>query len=106
MLYPAHADTYALPTREEGLHSKAARAARYCWVITHPDSMEAMSGFVRRGCALCGLPTGNWCDACESRGTFPICSECESDVADGKLACPQCVAVQAGAPLPVIYYQA
>jgi len=108
MLYPTHAATYAIPSRQEALHSKAARAARYCWVITHPDSSEAMTdwAFIRPGCALCGIPTGNWCDTCETLGAFPICSDCERDIEDGALACPRCLAVRTGAPLPVIHYQA
>ena len=88
-------DTFSIPSREERLASKAARAAYWAFTLhqyyaTQAD-LEQFEWYPMAPCNACGVNTGNWCDDCEIAGTryytydsecrhgSPLCSACESE---------------------------
>jgi hypothetical protein len=90
--------SFALPTREERLVSRAARAAYWAFTIEHYYATQhdlagtsALQWYLSAPCNACGCNTGNWCDNCENNNVHhyaydsgcrvgsALCTACEDE---------------------------
>lgn len=87
--------SFALPTREERLVSRAARAAYWAFTIEHYYATQhdlagtpTLQWYLSAPCNACGTNTGNWCDDCESSGVRHYAYDSASRV--GSALCTAC----------------